>query len=1420
MAAVLLATSTSGVAQAAPEPERQAPPGGPPAPAVAVPEQERTAVLGADWESSPDRAWVTTGDSVGFHILIADVADGYRWHTLASLAEPGFEADRWIGNACLTGSGRTLVVVYAPRTFTNKTDLFERGGFTATVDMRSGAVTKLPIQTSLAYYNPGCGLGEQALLTQLDGEKGRTRLVRVDTAARALRERIVVPGQLGAAVPTAQGIVAADNGALVRVASDGTRRVLAPAAGVPFKLAADADGGVVYLEQVGRDRAAVRRTSVPVAAKQGVQSARGTVSTLATGGLTEFDVTSGRGGRVQVTGAAQERGTGLGSVSVLAVPKGSRISTHGRLAVSSVGPAARPDPARPEQGVAAEQPLAIAAEAVGSGQPLVFAAEPAEGIQGGQGPNAGMAASPALGVGAAKEGARIAAGDPNDPADFADRYCSVPRNDPRNQAMQPKPRQVEWAVDQAVRNVLTVNRPANWKNLGMPAYTPQGMFPPRTLNGGGYVPAQIMLGIAAQESNLWQAARFAVPGVTANPLIGNYFGVDIYNSTPADDWTIKWSDADCGYGVTQVTDGMRLAGRTKPGETALPYDQQRAVALDFAANVAAGLRILQDKWNQTRGAGLTINNGDVSKIENWFYAVWAYNSGFYPASEAAANNGAWGVGWANNPVNPTYPANRTAFLDVTYQDAAHPQDWPYPEKVMGWAGHPVEVLESPGTLVAGYRAAWWNGDTMTAPINRSRVKPPVTQFCDATNNCEPGKSYLPNDPEVIGAPAGPCAHKSAAGKYDLKCWYNKASTWKTDCSYSCGNELLRFDPGYVYQEDGTAYAPRCTLDGLPSNAQIVDDVPDGTPSVRPGCGRPWTNAGTFRFSYKADSAGQYPGKIDTHQIGGGFGGHFWFTHTRTAADEGGKLEVNATWKLNASRNGPMAVYVALPDHGAHTKFAKYVIKTARGDRTRVVRQPGNGNRWVSLGAFMFNGVPEVTLSSVTPDGNGTQDVAFDAMAFVPITGTFREESIEAVAVFDENQNIDTQPPSSWLGGPLASREKLYNWALDETKTILDLPNCAPGAGGWCHPASVRTYASNWRSEVLAAGTDPVNHPAGKSIARWIGFAQPYTDRPTSSARPAFFDDDNRHKGRTKATVSFVVDSAGKIVAGSEYTEYEHRTGHTHLPKFVTDLFVAIETGYGIRRPDLSYQTKDLNAHNGVSTNVNPLTNGGVLPGRAYAYAGKAAVAVDANGNPSTTNATCVRALFTSGGSVGYRPMLGEDGPAEEMRDYLDRLGAAELIRPLVEDVYHMFFNDGFFAGLSASPFVIAPPIWQELNFRACADGTIRANSNIPILRASWMPDQYLYRNGQSMTITGGNSTSNQPVLRGDFQSFSNAPDPGETVPFWANPFGWCLPLTDRSGNPWNMSGLSLLPPQPAGYNPSSANFCVDHNLVGDPAHSS
>ncbi|SDY43049.1 hypothetical protein SAMN05444365_102240 [Micromonospora pattaloongensis] len=937
---------------------------------------QRDAVLGAGWRSSTDRALVTSSDADGFHLLAGRASEGYQWRPVTTLSEPGVETDQWIGNVCVTGSGRRAVVAYAPRTFTNKAELFDRAGFTAVVDLSNGAVRKLPIRTSLAYFNPGCGTGETVVLTQGGEDLGRTRLVTLDARTGRLGARTEIKGQLTSAVPTPKGIVAADGGALVRVDGQGRRRVLASTRGVPFRLAADAGGGVVFMEREGRDRAVVRRAAPA-----------GGVRTLARGAVTQVDVASGRGGRVFITGAATPVERPPAAVSLAAVPAGSTVSEQGRFAVTSVLRARNPDP-RAVSGSGPE-PLLIEGTVLGTRRAVKLTAVPGPRPTGGPTASATAAPHPADVAGrraspptaTRRTAATLAAGDPNNPADLADRYCSVPRNDPRNQATQPKPRQVEWAVDQAVRGVLTVQRPANWKNLGMPAYTPQGLFPSIPLVTGGYVPAQIMLGIAAQESNLWQATRYAYPGETANPLIGNFYGLDIYNADTSDDWTIDWAKADCGYGVTQVTDHMRLAGREKgPGDTAWPYQTQRAVALDFATNVAAGLQILQSKWNQVTGAGLRINDGNPAKIENWFYAVWAYNSGFYPYTSSTAP---WGVGWANNPANPKYPANRDSFLDRTYADAARPQNWPYPEKVLGWAGHPVEVPESPTKLVGGFRAAWWPGGDVQGPINRTAVKPPASVFCDPTNDCYYGETHQPDAPEVITEPAGPCNHRNSAGQIDLKCWYHVPTTWKSDCPSTCGNELLRFDPGYPYEPDGESYPPKCDTDGLPLGALIVDDLPDGIPQSRPNCGRPFSNEGSFEMSFHQDSDGRYPGKIDTHQMGGGFAGHYWFSHTRKV-DPGWKLAVTGRWRLNREYIGLMKIMVALPDHIGRTPSATYEVNSSHGKRVSVTAQRSASTRWATLGAFRFANVPEVSLSTLTGDGDGSQAVVWDAVAFVPV----------------------------------------------------------------------------------------------------------------------------------------------------------------------------------------------------------------------------------------------------------------------------------------------------------------------------------------------------------------------------------------------------------------------------------------------------
>ncbi len=929
-----------------------------------------------------DRAWTTYGDVDGLHVLTAVASDGYVWHGVATLGEPGFEGDTWVGHGCLIGDDKTAVVTYAPRMFTNKPAFFGHGGFVATVDLTTGAVKKLPVTSSLSYFTPSCGSGLDAVLTQDGGEEQHgTRLIRIHGRSGAVDEPVRVSGQLTSALPLeGSGFVAASSAGLVTVDGRGRTRLLTRTADVAFDLAADSRSRLVYLDR-DKNTATARQIALPRAAGS---ARRVTSRRLATGPLTQSGVGRTSKGRVLLLGRLDVTAVLPSTVEVeRTASKDAAPSTDRGLLVEG----ARAVGTRTETSTQS-LPVQVDAVAGASGERVDLAVAPQELTH-----NASTDRSPVL-----QKLATASTGSPTS-ANESERTCSVARNDPKNQAMQPKPRQVEWAVDQAVRGTLTVQRPSNWKNLGMPAYTPQGLFPSKALTGGGNVPAQLFLGILAQESNLWQAPGNVTPGVTGNPLIGNYYGLEISSDSesPDHDWNVKWSEADCGYGVAQVTDGMRLAGTAKAGKP-FAYQSQRAVALDYAANVAAGLQILQDKWNQVAAAGLTVNNGDPQYLENWYYAVWAYNTGFYPKSGASENDGAWGLGWANNPANPTYPANRTPFLDTTYADASHPERWPYPEKVLGFAGHPVDLLESPDTYVSAYRAAWWPGtDNADAAKNRSLVKPPVNQFCDSSNQCSPGTSHTGGASGVAGANAGPCAHKNSAGQYDLKCWYHQSTRWKTDCPSLCGRELLRFSPGYAYQDDGTAYPPSCTTTGLPSGALIIDDQPDSYAPVRPGCSRSYTSAGTFALKFATDSAGLFPSKIDFHQLGAGFNGHFWYAHTRSKELRNDSMRVTGTWTLNKSLNQWARVMVHLPDIGAQTQEANYIVNLGNGQRSRVILQRRRSNAWVSLGVFPFAGTPKVSLSSTTLQGDGPQrseirneDIAFDAIAVQPLSAKPRD----------------------------------------------------------------------------------------------------------------------------------------------------------------------------------------------------------------------------------------------------------------------------------------------------------------------------------------------------------------------------------------------------------------------------------------------
>ncbi|MEV8015872.1 hypothetical protein AB0O76_05860 [Streptomyces sp. NPDC086554] len=1403
----------------------------------AVPSGQRAELLGRDWKKSGDLAWTTISDGQGFHLLTAREKDGYAWRTAASLSEPGFDADAWIGNACVTGSGKHAVVVYAPRTFTNKAKLMARGGFTAVVDLETGRVNKLDLTASLSYYNPGCGTGESAVLTQSPGEdKAATRLVTVNAATGKVHRTVVTQGQVTSAIPTQDGIAAAAGARVVSIDAKGRKKTLTKTKAVPYRLTPDAGDGIVFLDRQ------IRRKSTATAAHIKHYSGGRRTTVLGSGPVTETGVTRA-GANVYLTGAVKQSASLPDHVHRLpGSDKDATVSTCAGLVVQSTQWAdgkGSPAALHPKKASDA-RPVNIAATLPATDKEADFTVRPLA-AKASQWAQSRTTPSPALSGGKSSKGRGGKAKGPQQSGAGgrteiveSNRACSVPRNDPRNQAMQPKPRQVEWAVDQAVNGTLNkhVARPANWKSLGMPAYQPQSLFPNPALEGGGRVPAQILLGVATQESNMWQAARSSVPGVTGNPLIGNYYGIDLYDGDSANDWDVNFIEADCGYGITQVTDHMRLAGREDGhGGAAWDYQKQRAVALDYTANIAAGLQILVDKWNTTQKAGIAVHDGNPKQLENWFFALWAYNSGFHANTDG---NAPWGLGWTNNPANPEWDAGRTPFMEDRLGNeeasaAAHPQDWPYPEKVLGFAAHPPSFLESPGKLVPAFRAAWWNGSEGDATVkgsakyHRAKVKPPEDLFCGPYNNCDPSKI---GDGAENETGSGPCLLTTGGDKF--KCWWHQSAQWKEDCKTYCGNEFMRFNDTYPEEADGTAYPPNCTTAGLPSNAMIIDDVPAGTPSVRPSCvNGGWTNQGSFSMDFGEAEAGVEPGgaigevwpsKVDLHQLGAGFGGHFYFGHTRQNDAKGQRLQATAQWKLGKAVNGPAKVLVHLPDHGAQTRYAKYEIETAHGTRTRVLDQRGDKNRWVSIGGYMFDGAPAIRLSTTTRDGTGDEDVAFDAVAVAPIDGQYVEDTVDAVAYFDEDQNIDVRKESQVFDTPLKSRQVLHDWAMKHSGDVLAEVTCIDQPGPGCVKPETKATMGRWNTWVKESGTSTTDHPDGKSIPAWMHYSNSYQDRPSSDDRPTKFDtDDSSYKQRIKAKVSYIK-ADGKVVEGSEGVQYDDRTADTHLPNFVMDTFKSIEADYGISPPNLNYSAKDLNEHNGKTTTTDTNTTG-ILPGRAYAALGVKPVVVDVDDNPvSDGSGTCVAVMTAAGGSIGYRPALADKGVTDEVKRWTDQVSnmpAPGSVKQVAYEIRNMFFNPGVATG-TGSIFKASPPIWQELNFKACTDGTIQKigdgkGGKMALLRSSYMPNQYLYHNNKAMGLDGKLSGSKDPVSYGNFENFSGISllPPGSD-----HPYNGCTSDGGSAGNPWNISVAS-----DTGTNPSDGHFCAAPGKSPDPEYS-
>lgn len=963
------------------------------------------------WQTSADRAVTVAGDAAGLHVLAASEQSGYAWRTVTTLGAPQVQTSEWIGQACVTGSGRRAVVVYAPREVTNLAGQQGRLARGAIVDLDTDEVTPLGGGFSMAYFDPGCGTGEQVALTRGgwgDGPGEATTTVAVVNAASGRTMwSASEPGQVTSAVPY-HGQVAASYGHGVSVIGPGGKvRTLASSVGAPFRLAPDVDGSLAFETMHGRQ----------VQLRQYTGGAAKVVATVRPGAAELSQVA----GRVFVTGQNVAR---LGSLprSWLAVraPATAQVSTHGQLAVTAAVTAAsgagqpRAERTTPQPGGGGfAQPVSISAVVPATGKQPTFEVSPAG--------KASMPASPA----AAATGTTASGGqspqvsprldavtlpDPSTETDDPNRSCSIPRNNTQYQAYQPSAQQVEWAVDQAVDGTLTGSRPANLFGSGIAAYTPQGLFPAPGLTGGGTTPPQVLLGVLTQESNLEQAEPGAIIGQTGNPLTSfNWYGNWTNGATGLTEGAINFANSDCGYGIGQITTGMCISGSTtSQGACTSPLSaqQQTAVAIDYQANIAASARVLEQAWNQLEAAGILANGGDPQYIENWYFAAWAYNSGIEPTAKFGNTTGCtpgpactdaggnWGLGWANNPANMAYAPDRPTFgsssgkvdpdgsLYAASWDLAHPQYWPYQEKIIGWA---FNGFTAPNFLHADFEQAYpfgtWPADATDPAL------PGLTALCTADNHCNPAVITGGSATQSVDA----C---QLADPLSDHCWWHQPATW-TICADTCGKGVASYpagaaDPGNPGVPAG--YPPRCTT-GLPAGTTIVDDTRFAAVLGCPG--QNYASSGTMSFTFGQAADGSLPSKMDFHQIGAGLGGHFWYTHTIDNNDVTGRsltgafttdtadLKITGTWTPPAM-TGWTRIMAHIPNYGAWDPQAQYQISPGGGAavQRRVVNQATQLNQWVSLGLYNLSTGASVSLNNISYNVQGW-DVAWDAMAFIP-----------------------------------------------------------------------------------------------------------------------------------------------------------------------------------------------------------------------------------------------------------------------------------------------------------------------------------------------------------------------------------------------------------------------------------------------------
>jgi RHS repeat-associated protein len=1032
--------------------------------------------------TSADIAVDGVGETDGYHLRIAQESAGFVWRDLAVIKPANLDEENWYGYQCLSSDGKYVAVAILPGSLENDAVGRLGGGFAYGVEVSTGKVTALASGVGSMYFSPSCSTDDTAVFSSSLGSSQQiTQLLRVNLSTGKQTSDSIVRGEVTSAVGVGSTVVAALENTLVNVTSGGTvtapikATVVATTPGTAYDIVPSKAGGVDYVTSGGKQVATVWHHANAPPVKLGA------------GPVADVHVFLGRGGHNSVIGTKTlKSNANLRQIVSTKLPLGARVVSLD--ADAAFGPQKTTIPTKPSK--IADDPTTTSSgvanvEALNTHHlfKTSFGKNSAASTQstGPQLPQSSNSFQPAptqpapqmkgavfVGTGGATEsfsGDTVLASLPNSvPAILpllspgaTTPKCSIDRLQSTIQPMQESNAQINWAVQMAERGLLTgstYTRPANFAGMGLAAYAPSSDFPPVALSHPSgststTVPRSVMEAIMAQESNFDQASWHAISGISADPLIADYYG------SAGGISSIYYPSADCGYGISQVTTGMAVA------DTTISRHGEMKIATDYEENIAAGLQILEEIWNQLYGDGITANGGDPKYLENWFFAAWAYNSGIQPTSQynstgctpgpsCTGADGTWGLGWSNNPANPLYDPSRSPYLETSYADAAHPSSWPYEERIMGFMGSALARNNH-----TAYATPTYNGGESWLQI------PNPSYFCTTADKCATsGSSYY-------------CTLS------DSECWTHAAMTWITSCSSTCTTSDYDVSTTSTEPSYSDPYPPECQLDPtqVPSTSAgapiIVDDL--ATPSQnRQGCsGFNWSNSGTFTLSPGTNSSGDPVGDIDLHQLGVGFGGHIYFTHTEDGSNT--SLIDTGTWTPTLPSYQYYEVKVHIPDRAAVATDAHYVINPGGGGapHTVAINQDYETNTWVDLGTFAMQSGGNVKLTNLSAMTPGKYDIAFDSMAFIPRGGTpgtpiGGSPTLLQTPAWTNPSLLNCLCGLGVFADPVSSRTGYFG----ETETDLS----TPGIGDALNLQ--RTYSSSLADPSGPSGTDSINGPFG------------------------------------------------------------------------------------------------------------------------------------------------------------------------------------------------------------------------------------------------------------------------------------------------------------------------------------------------------